>query len=225
MRFMIGLLIILGFMVKANAQGIYIDHVIKVVNNLDSAVQYYKEEGFTIKPGRLHANGLLNAHIKFSNGSSLELMSLVGEPKDQLAQTYKNILSEGEGGAFVCLSGIDIDKLKNLLNKKGYDFIISKGKAWSYISFPENTVLRSFFFIDYHYEMKKEPEMYKHSNGCNGFKSVYVHGNDSVCQFMSDIGLLQINTNNSEFKTSTGNIIIGKDGDPADRVSNIVLKK
>ena len=224
MVFRLSLIVLLFLFSRANGQEVYIDHVIKAVNDLDSTVQQYKDEGFIVKPGRLHKNGLLNAHIKFSNHSSLELMSLAGEPKDRLARTYKDILLRGGGGAFICLSGINIDQLKVRLEKKDYNFYYIQGKAWSYITFPENSLLHTFFFIDYHYEVKDEPELYQHSNGCIGFERVLVEGNDSVFQLMTDIGLFPVKNKSNEFKTSTGSIVILKNGVTPNKVVDIVMK-
>ena len=73
-------------------QDIRIDHVIAVVADLDSTVIAFEELGFTVKKGRLHDNGLLNAHIKFKNNTSFELMSIKGEPTRELAREYTELL-------------------------------------------------------------------------------------------------------------------------------------
>ena len=59
-----------------------IDHVTVAVRDLESTVQVYRQLGFTLKPGRLHQNGLRNQHIKFPDGSGLELISPPGKAND-----------------------------------------------------------------------------------------------------------------------------------------------
>ena len=66
-----------------------IDHVVVAVPDLDAAVGAYRALGFTPKPGRAHANGLLNAHLKFADDTQLELMSLVGDASDEMARTQR----------------------------------------------------------------------------------------------------------------------------------------
>ena len=58
---------ILLICVSVRAEQLRIDHAIIAVLDLEDAVATYREMGFTIKPGRLHKNGLLNSHIKFSD--------------------------------------------------------------------------------------------------------------------------------------------------------------
>ena len=50
-----------------------LDHVVMVVAELDSAEARLAPLGFRIKPGRLHPDNLLNAHVKFADGTELEL--------------------------------------------------------------------------------------------------------------------------------------------------------
>jgi hypothetical protein len=148
MVYKVCLLILLLGAVTVNAQDIYIDHVITVVNDLDSAVKLYEKEGFTVKPGKLHENGLINAHIKFKNNSSLELMSLKGKATDELSKTYHKLLQEKEGGVYIALTGIKTGKLMNLLESKGYKFEVTTNKAWNYITIRiVNFLLLSFLLI------------------------------------------------------------------------------
>ncbi|MCT4590394.1 MAG: VOC family protein [Carboxylicivirga sp.] len=144
-------LLILTFTSYANCQEIYIDHIIEVVNDLDKTIDEYSNKGFTIKAGRLHHNGLKNAHIKFANQSSLEIMTVVGKTKDSISMQYSKLLKEGEGIVYICLSGISFDKLSSLLANKGYKYKYTKGKLWDYITFSETSELAPFFFIEYHF--------------------------------------------------------------------------
>ncbi|NJO88447.1 MAG: hypothetical protein HC831_05355 [Chloroflexia bacterium] len=59
----------------AFAQQVKIDHVICIVKDIEKAIKYYENIGFTVKKGRLHKNGLINAHIKFKNQSYVSVES------------------------------------------------------------------------------------------------------------------------------------------------------
>ena len=96
-------------------QNIRIDHVINAVDDLDSAIIAFEANGFTVKPGRLHQNGLYNAHIKFKDNTSFELMSVKGDPSDEMAKEYKDLLEDGVGGAYLALSGPKRHDLENYL--------------------------------------------------------------------------------------------------------------
>jgi hypothetical protein len=82
----------------AHAREVRIDHVTIAVQDLKRAAGGFTQAGFTIKPGRLHKNGLNNAHVKLSSGSYVELMSLTREPTGELSQTYADFLRTGAGG-------------------------------------------------------------------------------------------------------------------------------
>ena len=55
--------------------GFKIDHVNIAVKDLEAAKRQYEKLGFSIKPGRLHESGILNAFTKFKDGNLLELIT------------------------------------------------------------------------------------------------------------------------------------------------------
>jgi catechol 2,3-dioxygenase-like lactoylglutathione lyase family enzyme len=79
-----------------------LDHVPIVVRDLETAQQSYESLGFRIKPGRLHANSIRNASIKFTDGSYLELITATA-PRDSLSREYLRLLQRGEGGGYTFL--------------------------------------------------------------------------------------------------------------------------
>jgi catechol 2,3-dioxygenase-like lactoylglutathione lyase family enzyme len=79
-----------------------LDHVVVAVNDLAAAVADYRALGFAIKPGRPHDNGIRNFHVKFSDGTEIELLT-APQSRDALTATYRQHLAEGDGPAFVAL--------------------------------------------------------------------------------------------------------------------------
>src|SRR5215813_5594219 len=53
-----------------------LNHVVIAVHNLDSAGARFASAGFTLKPGRLHPDNLLNRHVKFRDQTELELITV-----------------------------------------------------------------------------------------------------------------------------------------------------
>ena len=94
-------------------QSVTIDHLPLAVRDLDAAVEDLSILGFTIKQGRLHQNSIKNAHVKFADGSSLELITTTS-PRDQLSQFYIQFISEGEGPAFIALEVKTLKSIENL---------------------------------------------------------------------------------------------------------------
>lgn len=171
------------------SQDIRIDHVITVIADLDSAVKAYEELGFTVKPGRLHANSLLNAHIKFSNNTSLELMSIKGEPTDELALEYAELLKHEEGGVYLALTGIKIAEMERKLGELTIQYNTLAGKNWDYITFPESSSLAHLFFIEYHIKTNDSKELLAHNNSTNGIEAVWVEGDEKVKHLLESLGL------------------------------------
>src|SRR5580692_8943157 len=52
-----------------------VDHIPLVVSDLDGAEADFRAMGFSIKPGRPHADGIRNAHVKFPDGTEIELIT------------------------------------------------------------------------------------------------------------------------------------------------------
>lgn len=210
---------------ESYSQGIRIDHVITVVHDIEEATAEYQNMGFSVKPGRLHANGLINAHIKFENQSSFELMSIQGKAKDAIAQNYETLLREGEGSVFVALTGLPTDSILVLLSNLDIDHTVIPGKAWTYITFPPNAPLAHFFFIENHFRVKDSSQHLTHNNGAIAIQEVQVEGDQEVVRLLEGIGLerKKDTKNNPLFSTPTGDLRISfpKETTPRHRIREI----
>ncbi len=166
-----------------------IDHIVLAVTDLKKASNQLERMGFTIKPGRIHSNGLLNAHIKFSDQTGLELMTLTKEPSDPVSTAYSEFLEQGPGGAFIALSGIEIKALKAELDKNHIPGSILRSRLWDYLVFPKGSGLDHFFFIAYHKAVIDKPENYTHPNGVTGINRIWVQGDSRLEKLFSLLGL------------------------------------
>ena len=73
-----------------------LDHIPVVVKDLARAKLDFEKLGFTLKPGRPHDNGLRNEHVKFANGTEIELVT-PSEASDALSTQYVEWLRGGDG--------------------------------------------------------------------------------------------------------------------------------
>ena len=78
-----------------------LDHIPIAVRDLDRAAADYRALGFALKPGRPHDDGITNQHVKFPNGTELELIT-AAEARDELTATYLKHLAAGERGTSSC---------------------------------------------------------------------------------------------------------------------------
>ena len=83
-----------------------LDHVNVAVRDLDAAATHYSAMGFALKPGRPHLNGITNRHIKFTNGTELELITAPA-PADDLTRYYRRLIDAGDGAGFLALHPSD----------------------------------------------------------------------------------------------------------------------
>jgi len=134
-----------------------LDHIPIVVLDLEKAVETYRGLGFTIKPGLKHENGIKNAHIKFHDGTELELVS-VPSATDALAREYRRLLEEGEGPAFVSFYAPDLGAVSAKLDAMGQKHT----ETPTMVTFPENDPLRYIFFGNRQKSPTDKPEHFAH---------------------------------------------------------------
>lgn len=176
--------------VIVHADQIQLDHVIIAVNNLDEANETYQSLGFTIKSGKLHKNGLLNSHIKFSNRTELELMSIAGVTLDDVARKYDDFLKSGEGGAYIAFSGISIIKASEKLKLLDIKHQIKNGRLWDYITFYDEPGFEHIFFINTRHTNSENAATWKHMNGSIYINGIWFEASAKVGRFLEEFGAL-----------------------------------
>src|SRR6202047_695861 len=82
-----------------------IDHVVIVVNELESAIASYSRAGFTVVRGGKHPIGSHNALIAFADASYLELIAFTNPDSGYPWQTA---LEKGSGIVDFCMSTDDL---------------------------------------------------------------------------------------------------------------------
>src|SRR4029079_6193352 len=93
------------FISVAHAQGQLVsglDHIPLVVRDLDKAQADYRMLGFSIKPGRFHADGIRNAHVKFPDGTEIELIT-APLAEDDLTSEFCAKMNIGAGPVYFAL--------------------------------------------------------------------------------------------------------------------------
>lgn len=82
-----------------------IDHLVILVSDLETAIESYRGQGFTVAPGGRHPTGTHNALIGLADGSYLELLAF-HEPKPESKWWPK--LAQGGGLIAVCMQTDDL---------------------------------------------------------------------------------------------------------------------
>ena len=151
-----------------------IDHVPLVVGNLDWAAARYRQLGFALKPGRAHDNGLRNSHVKFPDGSGIELISPPLVAVDDLARHYVELLAQGEGPAFLSLHARDWPALQSMLRSGDFGF---RDEGLLTLEDPD---LDFLFFVQDNRSATDKPEHFRHANGAIAMTGVWLALGDSA---------------------------------------------
>lgn len=194
-------------MTSVISQHLRVDHVVTVYRDLDSAIQYYQDAGFTVRLGTKHTNGIVNAFIDFSNRAELEIISIVGSANDDLAEHYVNLIQQQEGGVYVCLTGISTSAMIDLIANRNIQYDVIKSKEWNYITFPEDTGYSQFFFIDYHSDNVNSTVIAEHQNGLSNMSKVIVEGDQRTSEFLKSLKM-EPTLDESVFQTENCGIVI-----------------
>jgi hypothetical protein len=164
-----------GFSVPVAAQApptIGLDHVPVAVRDLEQASATYRALGFALKPGRQHANGIRNAHVKFPDGAGLELLT-APRAVDTLSAHYVALLRAGEGPAFISFHARDSGGLHAALREGGYEFRQEGG-----ITDLLDPELAEVFLVRDNRSPTDRPEHFAHANGAVALGAVWVATDD-----------------------------------------------
>lgn len=192
-----------------------IDHVPVVVENIEEAEASYRRLGFSLKPGRPHANGLRNSHIKFKDGSGIELVSPPRQPGDALARTYAGLLNQGEGPVFLSFHARDMQALRVALGRANLGFEETDGLLTLL-----DPRLDFIFFLRDNRSPTDLPEHLAHANSAIAMAEVWLAldgpGRDSLRHLMRAVGSVESHesvgapgkTNADVFTVQNGRVVV-----------------
>lgn len=154
---------------QAHPQAIVgLDHIPTVVSDLERAQDTYRRLGFALKPGRAHANGLRNAHVKFEDGSGIELIAPPNEATDDLSREYLQRLKQGEGPVYLSLHARDKAALIAALKAANIAF---EDDGVLTLSDPR---LKFLFFVQDNRSPTDRPEHFAHANSATAMTGVWL---------------------------------------------------
>jgi hypothetical protein len=166
-----------------------INHTPIVVADLDKAQADFRAIGFTIKPGRLHPDGILNAHVKFADGSELELITA---PKgvDNLTREYRNKLETGDGPVYYSLDAPDTASLVRKLHAAGMPLKDDGGL----LTFPMGHPLHAIFFGVRAPAPTDRPEHFVHANTAQRLSGFWVRDRPELRTLFRDLTVPLVDT-------------------------------
>jgi len=150
-----------------------LDHANVVVRNLAAARADFERLGFAFKAGRIHRNSIDNAHMKFPDGTELELIT-ASEPRDALARRYVELLRSGEGGAFFAMRADSVAGVLAALRR--YDPSLKADTVGSYIDIddPPGWNLPELFVMRYLTPPVDSAHHHAHPNGAYALRALWL---------------------------------------------------
>jgi hypothetical protein len=170
----------------ASAALIGIDHIPLAVKSLELAAEDYSKLGFALKPGRLHDNGIRNAHVKFPDGSGIELIT-AGKANDALSAHYIELLGRGEGPAYLGFHARNTDRLLSALAAGGISYSQQDGLVE-----PLDPRLSFIFFGRDNRSSTDRPANFAHVNSAIAMSAVWIATNNpaAVSGLLTALGAL-----------------------------------
>jgi glyoxalase-like protein len=149
------------------------NHTPIVVSKLEKAEADFRAMGFTIKPGRLHPDGIRNAHVKFADETELELITAPKSVND-LTSEYRRKLVSGEGPVYYGLYASDLAKVLANAHAAGLRLNSDDGL----LTFPIGSPLHAVFFGRLEKVATDRSEYFMHRNTATPLSGFWVK--DSV---------------------------------------------
>ncbi len=161
-----------------------IDHIPIVVADLAAAQADFRALGFAIKPGRPHADGIQNAHVKFPDGSALELITAPAGV-DELTREYRARLGSGDGPVYFGLYAPDQAGLLERLRALDAPARESGGA----LVFPQGDPLHHLFFAQGEKSPTDRPEHFAHANTALRLSGLFVRANPEERALLAGLGV------------------------------------
>jgi hypothetical protein len=165
-----------------------LDHVVVVVRNLDTAAARFRPLGFRFKPGRLHPDSLLNRHVKFRDGTGIELMTVVGRPTDRMARDYADLLATGEKGVYAALRTEDMAGTAAEAGRAGLPRRSTRTGSARYLSFPGVPDAATLFFVAGGARADDPDSVLAHENGAVALEAAWVEAGSGFERLLRSLG-------------------------------------
>jgi hypothetical protein len=208
-----------------------LDHVVLVVRDLDQASARFLAHGFRLKGGRLHANNLLNRHVKFRDGSSLELMSVSGEPRDAMARDYAELAASGEGGVYVALRVSDMAGPERAAAALSLPSRASSSGPWRFLSFPTASPAAAVFFSAGSAAVQDPESLVSHKPDVTGLAEAWIEGGSDLIALLRRLGAASCGEARSpdgrtgqRLALAQGSIVVVRPSGARARVPGVVLR-
>jgi catechol 2,3-dioxygenase-like lactoylglutathione lyase family enzyme len=163
-----------------------IDHVVIVVEELESAIANYSRAGFTVVRGGKHPIGTHNALMAFGDGSYFELIAFL---RQSTGHSWQTALDKGGGIVDFCMRtddlAADVESMRRAGAKIGNPYPLTRDRPDGYhlswvLAVPEPPFNGQVPFLikDDTPRDERVPRERSHKNGATGIRTLAIAMND-----------------------------------------------
>jgi len=170
----------------AEPPAIGLSHVPVAVADLNRAASDFERLGFALKVGRVHDDGIVNRHAKFTDGTEVELITAPAAT-DAVTGYYRRFLAEGDGAALLSLYPESTDDAERRLTSAG----LPVHRVGGVLDFPYGHALGYVFFAGLNQSPTDRPEHFAHANSAFRLEGVWLEGQSlaAEAQLFTALGL------------------------------------
>ena len=161
-----------------------IDHIPVVVADLNKAQADYRAMGFVLKPGRFHADGITNAHVKFTDGTEIELIT-ASNAVDELTSEYIAKMKSSEGPVYFGLFAPDFAAVSSRINSLPFKAQLETGM----FTFPAASPLHPLFLGQRNKAANDKPEYFEHENTAVRLSALWVRDTPELREELKALGV------------------------------------
>lgn len=140
--------------------------------------------GFAIKRGRFHADGIRNAHVKFPDGTEIELIT-APRAVDELTSEYRAKMENGEGPVYFGLYAPDSGAVRARFHALGVEAQDHDGM----FTFPSASPLHPLLLGQRNKAPTDKPEHFAHPNSAVRLSALWVSGNAELREMLQGLGV------------------------------------
>lgn len=155
-------------------------HVPIAVRDLAAASRVFQQLGFSIKAGAFHQDGIRNVHAKFPDGTEIELITAPEHPKSRAAKSYRAMIDQADGPAYMALYVRDLAQISQRLKQIGQGHESNP----RYITPTASGPLSYLFYAPdgdgamLNRSPTDRPEHFRHANGAQRLSAVWLASDD-----------------------------------------------
>jgi catechol 2,3-dioxygenase-like lactoylglutathione lyase family enzyme len=162
-----------------------LDHVVIAVPELAAASDTLRALGFRIKDGRVHADGLSNRHVKFRDGTGLELMSLASAPRSAIARDYAARIARSATGAFAVLWTSEFDAVASTRSTRALSIEMSESRPFRFLV-PHDGGHAAAVFVGTGGVPPVDPDsLVNHANGVTSLAAAWIEAGRGIEEWFS----------------------------------------